>query len=126
MKKFIPLVLLLCCKSIFSQNTETVQVKTNVKSVILYLDGAEISQTKQLNLNAGRTVIMFTGLSPKLISKSIQVNIGSDVTVLSVSDKINFLSEPKETPRTKQIRDSIEALNDVHTQLSWQIEAFNT
>jgi len=125
MKNISLITIVFCVNTFFAQNTETVQVKTNVKSVILYLDGAEISQAKQLNLNPGRTVILFTGLSPKLISKSIQVNVGNDVTVLSVSDKINFLSEPKETPRTRQIRDSIESLNDIHTQLSWQIEAFN-
>ncbi len=111
--------------SFYSQNTETVQVKTTVKSVILYLDGAEIYQSKQVNLGSGRTLVVFTGLSPKLISKSIQVNVSPDITVLSVSDKINFLSEPKETPRTKQIRDSIESLNDLATQIGWQIDAFN-
>jgi uncharacterized protein (TIGR02231 family) len=109
----------------FGQTTETVQVKTTVKSVILYLDGAEIYQSKQLNLNAGRTIVVFTGLSPKLISKSIQVNVNPEVTVLSVSDKINFLSEQKDTPRAKQIKDSIENLNDITTQMSWQIDAFN-
>jgi uncharacterized protein (TIGR02231 family) len=108
----------------FAQNTESLTVKTNVKSVILYLDGAEINQSKQVNLNAGRTLVIFTGLSPKLISKSIQINVGSEVTVLSVSDKINFLSEERETPRSKQIKDSLETLNDANTQINLQIDAY--
>ena len=125
MKKILLIFCSVLTTSAFAQNTETVQVKTTVKSVLLYLDGAEIYQTKQINLNAGRTIIVFTGLSSKLISKSIQVNVGPDVTILSVSDKINFLNELKETPRTKQIRDSIENISDINTQINWQVEAYN-
>ncbi|MCE3225614.1 MAG: hypothetical protein K0S32_165 [Bacteroidetes bacterium] len=125
MKKILIVAGLLCFGIAVSQNVENVQVKTPVKSVTLYLDGAEVAQAKQVNLNAGRTLITFTGLSPKLISKSIQVNVAPDVTVLSVSDKINFLSESKETPRLKQIKDSIEMLSDANMQLQWQIDAFN-
>ncbi|MCE3260665.1 MAG: mucoidy inhibitor MuiA family protein, partial [Bacteroidetes bacterium] len=124
MKKIL-IIAGICSGIAFAQNTENLQVKAPVKSVILYLDGAEVAQSKQVNLNAGRTLVTFTGLSPKLISKSIQVNVGNDVTVLSVSDKINFLTESKETPRLKQIKDSIEMLNDANMQLQWQIDAYN-
>jgi uncharacterized protein (TIGR02231 family) len=105
--------------------TEETRVSAPVRSVILYLDGAEVSQNKNVALNSGRTLITFTGLSPKLISKSIQVTVGNDVTVLSVSDKINFLTENIETPRVKQLRDSIELLNDVNSQFNLDIAAFN-
>lgn len=122
------LIFIVCACSGFyghAQGTETVQVKTNAKSVILYLDGAEIHQSKQVNLNAGRTAVVFTGLSAKLIPKSIQVEVPGDVTVLSVSDKLNFLSETRETPRRKQLKDSIELINDNIAQLNWQTEAFS-
>jgi uncharacterized protein (TIGR02231 family) len=107
-----------------SQNVTDVPVSAPVKSVILYLDGAEVSQSKALSLNAGRSLITFTGLSPKLISKSIQVNVGSEVVVLSVSDKINFLTENTETPRVKQLRDSIEMLGDANTQMDMEVAAY--
>jgi len=125
MKKFIIALSVLSFGTSFSQNTENIQVKVPVKSVTLYLDGAEVAQSKQVNLNPGRTIITFTGLSPKLISKSIQVNVGTEISVLSVSDKINFLTENKETPRTRQIKDSIEILSDQNTQTGSQIEAYN-
>lgn len=106
------------------QNNEAISVNTPVKSVILYLDGAEVTQNKLINLNAGRTLITFTGLSPKLISKSVQVNIGSDVVVLSVSDKINFLSEQIETTRVKQLKDSIEIYSDQNRLLNLELDAY--
>lgn len=124
MKKILILPVCLVAGMLNAQGVQTEYVKTPVKSVILYLDGAEVSQGKQVTLNPGRTLITFTGLSPKLISKSIQVNVGSDVTVLSVSDKINFLSERKENAKTKAIRDSIELLTDANMQIDMQIEAY--
>ena len=111
--------------SINAQNNDPIEVNTPIKSVILYLDGAEVNQSKPVNLNAGRTMITFTGLSPKFISKSIQVNVGTDVTVLSVSDKINFMSEQKQTPRIKQLNDSIELYNDVVAQINQDLTAYN-
>ncbi len=119
------IALSLCLTSI-AQNTEDVRVSAPVRSVILYLDGAEVSQSKSIVLNSGRSLITFTGLSPKLISKSIQVSVNNEVTVLSVSDKINFLTENVETPRVKQLRDSLEMLNDINTQIAWDMAAFAT
>jgi uncharacterized protein (TIGR02231 family) len=110
--------------SLLKSQTENIQVNVPVKSVILYLDGAEVTQTKQVSINPGRTLVTFTGLSPKLISKSIQVNVGTDITLLSVSDKINFLSERKETPRIKQLKDSIELYDDAVMQLNLELSAY--
>ncbi len=111
--------------SLNAQNNEPVSLNVPVKAVILYLDGAEVNQTKSINLNAGRTLVTFTGLSPKLISKSIQVTAGSEVLILSVSDKINFLTEAEDTPRVKQLKDSLEIINDANMQLNNDLIAFN-
>ena len=71
MQKSIIITLLLATLFLNSraQSTEDVRVNVPVKSVILYLDGAEVAQTKNVTVNAGRTMLIFTGLSPKLISK---------------------------------------------------------
>ncbi len=108
-----------------AQSSDDIRVNVPVKSVILYLDGAEVSQTKNVNVNAGRTMVIFTGLSPKLISKSIQVNVNNGAAVLSVSDKINFLAEQKQSPRVKQMRDSIEMYNDILAQIGYDYDAYN-
>ncbi|MCW3077951.1 MAG: hypothetical protein JWO32_2560 [Bacteroidetes bacterium] len=123
MKNLFVAVSLFFIGYINAQNTETVQVQAPVKSVILYLDGAEVAQTKIVNLNAGRTLVTFTGLSPKLISKSIQVNVPPEVVVLSVSDKINFLNTQKVTPRGKQLKDSLELFTDANTINSYELSA---
>ncbi|MBA3663726.1 MAG: DUF4139 domain-containing protein [Bacteroidetes bacterium] len=125
MRKIISCLSVLSFYFATAQSIETIQVKTPVKSVTLYLDGAEVAQSKQVNLNPGRSLITFTGLSPKLISKSIQVNVPADVVVLSVSDKINFLITEKLTPRGKQLKDSLELFVDANTQNNYELSALN-
>ncbi len=97
------------------QNPEQ-RIETPVKAVTLYLDGAEINQQKLINLNAGITSIVFTNLSSKLIPKSIQVNAGENISVLSVTEKLNFLNSNSETIKVKQLRDSLK-VNQYKTQV---------
>lgn len=105
---------------------QTVQINPVVQSAVVYLDGAELYQTKLVNLNAGRTQITFNGISSKVISKSIQVTASGDVNILSVTDKLNFIDQVENSPKTKAIRDSIKLLNDYITQLSLDREAYET
>lgn len=109
-----------------SAQEQTVQITPSIQSAVVYLDGAELSQTKQVNLNAGRTQITFNGISSKVISKSIQVTAGGDVNILSVTDKLNFIDPIENSPKTKSIRDSIKLLNDYITQLNLDREAYDT
>ena len=97
----------------YGQNTDfTQEVSVPVQSAIIYLYGAEVSQSKQVNLNPGRNKVIFTGLSSKLNSKSIQVNTTGDVSILAISDAINYLANQKESSKIKQLKDSVEILND--------------
>ncbi len=107
-----------------TQNPEQ-RFETPVKAVTLYLDGAEINQQKQLNLNAGITQVVFTNLSSKLIPKSIQVNVGESISVLSVSEKLNFLSLNAESAKIKQLRDSLKTNQYKTQQLVYDKEAFD-
>lgn len=102
------------------------EINSPVKSVILYLDGAEVTHNAQANLTVGRNKIIFTGLSPKLVSKSVQVNVSNDVSILSVTDKLNYLSKREENPRIKQLKDSSEMLNNNFKLLQNEKEAYQT
>lgn len=98
----------------FSQTTElTQEVSSPVQSAIVYLYGAEVSHSKQISLNPGKNKIVFTGLSPKLTAKSIQVNVTGDVSILAISDAINYMANQKESNRIKQLKDSVTSLSDV-------------
>jgi uncharacterized protein (TIGR02231 family) len=105
-------IVALSAKAIAQPTEQVVNVNTPVQSAIIYLYGAEVTQSKQVSLNPGRNRIVFTGLSPKLNAKSIQVTTTGDVSILAISDAINYLAGQKESNRIKTLRDSVEMLNN--------------
>jgi len=127
MKKLLLLFcFLLSLNKTYSQSTEfTQEINAPVQSAIIYLYGAEVSHTKQVSLNPGRNKIIFTGLSPKLNAKSIQVSASGAVSILAISDAINYMANQKESTRIKQLKDSVTLLTDAITQHNNDAEAYN-
>ncbi len=105
---------------------QTIQITPVVQSAVIYLDGAELYQKKEINLNAGRTQITFNGISSKVISKSIQVTASGDVSILSVMDKLNFILESKSSPKIIALNDSIKSLSENTLLLQNDREAYET
>ncbi len=100
--------------------------KVPIQSVIVYLQGAQITQSKQVTLKAGRNLITFTGISSKLISKSIQATVTGEVSIFAVSDKMNYLSLQEESPRVKQLKDSLKIMSEETSALDYDREAYDT
>ena len=115
------------CSFASAQTNEfTQEINTPVESAIIYLYGAEVTQTKQVTLNPGRNKIVFTGLSPKLDGKSIQVNTTGDISILAISDAVNYMANQKESNKIKQLKDSVTALSDMVTQINSDKDAYTT
>jgi uncharacterized protein (TIGR02231 family) len=109
-----------------SNDTQEQSFKVPVQAVTVYLTGAQITHSKQVQLKAGRNLITFTGLSSKLISKSVQATVTGEVSLFSVSDKMNYLSLQQETPRVKQLKDSLKLLGEEVSLAQYEQEAFET
>ena len=110
-----------------AQNNDNEQrIKAPVESAVVYLDGAEVTHNKTITLEAGRNSIIFVGISSHLISKSKQINVGSDASILSISDKINYLNSSVETPKMKTLKDSLKLLNETVEQITYEKEAYVT
>lgn len=124
MNKFNVLLVIFFLTLISRAQEQTIQITPVVQSAVIYLDGAELYQNKQITLNAGRTQITFNGISSKVISKSVQVTASGEVNILSVTDKLNFMDAVENSPKTKVIRDSIKLLNDNITLHGLDREAY--
>ena len=122
---FLFSVLFIFTKTIVAQE-QTLQITPVVQSAVIYLDGAELYQKKEITLNAGRTQITFNGISSKVISKSIQVTASGDVSILSVMDKLNYILESKSSPKTIALNDSIKLLSENTLLLQNDREAYET
>jgi uncharacterized protein (TIGR02231 family) len=126
MKHIFTSCLLLGLLTLSAGNGDNEQrIKTPVESVVVYLDGAEVTQSKTISLEEGRNTLIFTGISSHLLSKSIQINAGVDVSILSISDKINYLDAMVETPKIKTLKDSIRLLSDGIDLLNYEKEAYD-
>lgn len=88
----------------------TKEISTEIREVTVYLYGATINRAGQADLEPGTTKLVLTGLSPKLDSRSIQVGLGTDVSILSVSDNPATIINQKKLPILKFLTDSIEAV----------------
>lgn len=105
--------------SLLAQKEKQHTVKTEIAQTVVYLNGAEITRSININLAKGRNKIIFKNLSPKIWSKSIRVSTDEEVSILAISSKINYLTKKSEKPRIKELKDSLElikinitALND--------------
>jgi len=110
MKKYILAFSLLLISGFTFAQTPQQRIQTNIQAVKLYLDGAEVMRQHPLNLKQGRHKLIFTGLSPKLYNQTIQAGASNAVKILSVTTETNYIDRRKDTPRAKQIRDSIEQI----------------
>lgn len=108
MKKvsFLLLSLLMYLGS-FAQNEKVQTFSPDIKSIVVYLEGAEYTHSVPLKLTTGRHLLYFEGLSSKLDAHSIRVNTHPDVSVLSVSSKTDYLVKPEDKPRIKSLKDSV-------------------
>ena len=105
MKKLLNSVFfILLVTSSYSQNQLT--MPTEIKAVTVYLKGALVTRSGEIQIAQGRQVILIKNLTPSMDAKSIQVKSGSNVGVLSVKHQID-VTESK--GKSKSI-DSLNAL----------------
>ena len=78
------LLLSICAAAVAPASGQT-KVKTSVEKVTLFIDGAQVTRTKQIDLPAGNSTLVFTGLSPYLDDKSMQVAAKGRFTVTAVN-----------------------------------------
>ncbi len=110
MKKINSLIILILFPflSLFSQNEK--EIKTVIKHITVYPDRAQLNHETAVEIPAGRTTLKFTGLSPYIDDRSIQVKGFGDFTILSVNQQNNYLQNLEDSPEFKNFRNQIEAL----------------
>jgi hypothetical protein len=107
---FIPC--LICFNNAISAQTiSEIELKSDIKEVTVYLLGAQISRSKTTEIPAGKSTISFTGLSPYIDPKSIQINGKGEFQILSVNLQDDYISQngiPSENEELKKTKLEIE------------------
>lgn len=105
------LLALLLSVPAMSQSQKEKEVESKITKVTVFMTGAQVNRTAKVELNAGRTTLLFNGLSSLLDESTINLNAGNDVSVMSIKHRKDYLSEKKDDPKIKRLKDSISYLN---------------
>jgi uncharacterized protein (TIGR02231 family) len=108
MKKYS--VLLLTFFLFYNANAayEEKKIKTKIDKVNVYLNGALISHTGTVSLDAGNTVVIIHNISSKIEKESIRATFTNGVKVLAVDYDIDRItSGVQDSLRIKKVNDSI-------------------
>jgi uncharacterized protein (TIGR02231 family) len=110
MKNLLLTVLILSATFSFAQDKK---ISSDVESVKVYFNGAEIFRKAKTNLPKGNTILTIEGIAEQINSSSIQVKASPHITILSVSHHVNYNKSPEETQEIKKLKDSIQLINDL-------------
>ncbi|WP_179319987.1 DUF4139 domain-containing protein [Winogradskyella helgolandensis] len=94
------------------QFTNAFQQPSKIKTVTVYLDGAEINRESSVKLNSGKSEITFNGLSPYIEESSIQISGLKDASILSINYGINYLSKQKQNDSILTLQNELKLLDD--------------
>lgn len=109
--------------SAFAQIQEHV-VKASIDEVKIYLQGAEIIRTKEINLPKGKHRLIFSDLSPLVNAQSVQVTASENTSILSITNKTNFRKPKKAKKEAQVLLDSIELLRMEQQDLNDLLRAY--
>ena len=102
------MLLLLALSAAISAVAGPQKVKTSVEKVTLFIDGAQVTRTRQVDLPAGNSTVVFTGLSPYLDDKSMQVSAKGPFTVTAVNRLFNHTDSLERSTRQKTLEETLE------------------
>lgn len=93
MKKNILALLLFSISIINAQDFTEKQILTEVNEVSVYIEGAQITRKKTIEVLPGKTLLKFINLSPFIDAKSVQVKANGNLTILAVNHHQNFIDK---------------------------------
>lgn len=124
--KHITFLLALGLSTLFASAKEQT-VTSRITAAKVFLNGAQVSRSASATVSAGSGTLIFTGLSPALDPRSIQVNGKGGLNILSVNHRINHLTESPKKKEIEELEGKIEKLAhdraiEVGSQQVWENE----
>ena len=114
MKRML-LLLGICTAAAVPASGQT-KVKTSVEKVTLFIDGAQVTRSRQIDIPAGNSTVVFTGLSPYLDDKSMQVAAKGKFTVTAVNRLFNHTDSLERSTRQKALEQELAKIRQQQQQ----------
>jgi uncharacterized protein (TIGR02231 family) len=97
--------------ALLSVEAYPVNVKSVIKEVTVYQQNAKITRESSISVSPGITEIILEDLTSSIMQNSLQVEINGKAVLLSATTRINYMYGQKESPRIKELRDSLEMID---------------
>ncbi len=105
-KDFLWITLCMCMTTAFA--TTQRKVETTAGKVMLFIDGAQVTRTQRVEIPAGNSSLLFTGLSPYLDARSMQVTAKGKLTITAVNMQYNYLDSVAVNHRIKELQQALQ------------------
>lgn len=105
-------MLMLVHLAVTAQKTE--ELTSKIEKVTVFINGAQVHRTAKTNIAAGKTELVFNGISPGIDKQSIQVKGDGKFTILSVTHVLNYLKQ-------QEVNNEIKLLQDKRDELTAKI-----
>lgn len=123
MKKTILLIFLGLLGFSSIAQTEKI-VNSEIKNVTVYQEGAEISRQAKIELQKGKSTLIFNGLSSKLDSRSIHAKGDHQLTIVSISQSIDYLNKVKISTEIEQLENQKRSIKDSLSHIDGLLNVF--
>ncbi|MEM7299125.1 MAG: mucoidy inhibitor MuiA family protein, partial [Bacteroidota bacterium] len=109
--KYFYLSALMILSMFTSQGQIEKTLKTSIKEVTVFTQGAQITRDGSTSIPKGECIIKVDALSPYVNPKSINVKGEGEFTILSVSHRLNYLNETVKNEKVDSLSKLIERLD---------------
>jgi len=110
---------------LFAQS-DTSELKTEVKEVTVFFAGAEVHRSGNLELSKGKHTLMVKNLPANLLSQTLQVEGMDGISILSVKQEESRGQSDGDDQAFNQVEDQIDSLRTISLKLNNQIYALTT
>ncbi len=116
------LLLLFGLSSLYAQPEQSVDSK--IEHVTVYRKGAQVTRSAQVQLPAGESVLLFEGLPHQLWENSLSLRASGTLTVLSLSQATDYLTENKTGRKAEQLQQQQLAIRDSIARLENRAQVY--
>lgn len=102
------------------------RIQSTITNVTVFLNQAQVTRVAKVNVQAGVTQLIFDRVSPFINLNSIQVKTESSLTLLSVSQRNNFLLTDDKPKFILDLEDTLQSVQQQIAILNIRVEALLT
>ena len=121
MKSALWICLYLCAINLLGQT----KVKTTAEKVTLFINGAQVTRTKQVDIPAGTSTLIFTGISPYMDAQSIQVSAKGKLTITAVNQQYNYTDSASVSQKQQNLQEELKKTEKQEKQQKAELGLIN-